>query len=249
MPRAHTPVTNTAKAGVALLLTFVAGYVDVVGYLAFFHVFTANMTGNTVHLALQLLGRKLEYARLAAAVLAAFMVGSIAGRTIIEAGARNRVRRIASTTLLMEAALIGIVAALRPGQKANAEGMWLLAMLAVAMGIQTATLTRIGPLTIHTTFLTGMMNKLAQLLSHGLFLTFDLLRGRQQVRGEWRQEMRRSAYFLSIWLLYFAGALVGARTEWWLGLRSLVLPAAALGCAVILDQLHPLSLQEEQDEE
>jgi hypothetical protein len=29
------------------------------------------------------------------------------------------------------------------------------------MGTQTATLTRIGPLTIHTTFVTGMLNKFA----------------------------------------------------------------------------------------
>lgn len=34
----------------AVLLTFVAGWVDIVGYLAVYHLFTANMTGTTVHL-------------------------------------------------------------------------------------------------------------------------------------------------------------------------------------------------------
>ena len=46
------------------------------------------------------------------------------------------------------------------------------------MGLQTATLTRIGPLTIHTTFVTGMLNKFAQLLAHGMYHAYDLLRAR-----------------------------------------------------------------------
>ena len=34
------------------------------------------------------------------------------------------------------------------------------------MGLQTATVTRIRAPTVHTTFVTGMLNKLAQLISH-----------------------------------------------------------------------------------
>jgi uncharacterized membrane protein YoaK (UPF0700 family) len=39
-----------AKSIVALLLTFAAGNIDIVGYLAIYKILTAHMTGDTVHL-------------------------------------------------------------------------------------------------------------------------------------------------------------------------------------------------------
>lgn len=50
----------------------------------------------------------------------------------------------------------------------------ILSLFAGAMGIQTATLTRIGPLTVHTTFVTGRRNKLAQLVTRWIFLEHDI---------------------------------------------------------------------------
>ena len=50
-----TPVTNApdlgkrGKIAVALSLTVVGGFVDAVGYIALFEIFTANMSGNSVH--------------------------------------------------------------------------------------------------------------------------------------------------------------------------------------------------------
>jgi uncharacterized membrane protein YoaK (UPF0700 family) len=247
MPHPEHNFVNTSKAAVALLLTFLAGYVDVVGYVALFHVFTANMTGNTVHLARHLVDKDRGYVMHAAAVLVAFVGGSIAGRTIIEIGARNGVRRVATATLLMEAVLISSVAALAPGRIAGVHGIGLLIMLASGMGLQTATLTRVGPLTVHTTFVTGMLNKLAQLVSHALFLGFDHLRGRP-VRTDLRQALRRATFFLCIWALYFLGAVIGICVALRLGLRSLAIPAAMLAAAIAVDQLFPLALEEERDQ-
>jgi uncharacterized membrane protein YoaK (UPF0700 family) len=51
-----------------------------------------------------------------------------------------------------------------------------------------------------------------------------------------------------IWLLYFVGAVVGTFGSLRFGLRALVVPAALLGLAIIVDQLQPLSIQEEQHE-
>jgi uncharacterized membrane protein YoaK (UPF0700 family) len=45
------------KSVVSLLLTFVAGVVDVVGYLAIYHIFTAHLSGRTVHLGRDLIAR------------------------------------------------------------------------------------------------------------------------------------------------------------------------------------------------
>jgi uncharacterized membrane protein YoaK (UPF0700 family) len=175
-------VHKKTKAVIALLLTFSAGSVDVVGYLAIYDVFTAHMTGNTVHLAHNIMIGDWQKAAAAAAVIAAFLAGSILGRAIIEIGVRTSIRSIASAALILEGALIAAV-----GFSGFAFGalptLAALAMLAAAMGMQTATLTRIGSLTVHTTFVTGMLNKLAQLISQALFLSHDLRLGRDVRAG------------------------------------------------------------------
>ena len=43
------------KAVVALSLAFAAGSVDIIGFISFGHVFTAHLTGTTVHLGEQLI--------------------------------------------------------------------------------------------------------------------------------------------------------------------------------------------------
>jgi uncharacterized membrane protein YoaK (UPF0700 family) len=248
MPQEYVAGSQTMKAAVALLLTFAAGYVDVVGYLALYQVFTANMTGNTVHFAINLMHSRWQDAMLAGSMVPIFVAGSIIGRAIIEVGARNRIRRIASLTLLIEALLIGFASLAPPHARVPDIEIGCLAALAFAMGIQTAALTRIGPLTIHTTFVTGMLNKLAQLISHSMFLAYDRLRGEKRVIDA-EKKVRRQAFFIfSIWLSYFVGAIVGTETEGVLGLRALFIPLVLLAIAILADQVSPLSIREEQEQ-
>jgi uncharacterized membrane protein YoaK (UPF0700 family) len=49
--------SDVTKAVVALAVTFVAGFVDIVGYLAIYRLFTAHVTGTTVHLGRDLASR------------------------------------------------------------------------------------------------------------------------------------------------------------------------------------------------
>jgi Protein of unknown function (DUF1275) len=110
------------KAGVALLLTFAAGCVDIVGFITLYHTFTAHMTGATVHLGQNLLDRKWLDAASAGCVVVAFLAGSVIGRAIIEIGSRKGVRSIASATLLLEAALIAGVVPLADGNAGGCRG-------------------------------------------------------------------------------------------------------------------------------
>ena len=159
------------KSIAALALTFVAGFVDIAGLITVFDVFTAHMTGTTVRLGQHLLQKDWRQAAIMGTVLAAFVMGSVVGRVIIEIGSRSAIRSIGSVTLAIEAALL--VAVMVVGTRALglhprplAAVCSLLALLAGAMGFETATVTRFGALTVHTTFVTGMLNKLAQLISH-----------------------------------------------------------------------------------
>jgi len=97
------------KSAIALALTLAAGFVDIVGYISLHNVFTAHMTGETVHLAQNLLQRDWFEVAAAGCVIGAFLLGSIVGRTIIEIGWRTGTRTIASATLLLELILIALV--------------------------------------------------------------------------------------------------------------------------------------------
>ncbi len=246
-----------AKSAVALLLAFSAGFVDIVGYLALYQLFTAHMTGTTVQLAHWGATHDWRAAAIAAGILAAFVLGSVAGRIVIEMGSRVHVRSIASATLFLELLLLAGV--IQIGQARNADGQSahfvgvLLFMLACAMGLQTATLTRIGPLTIHTTFVTGMLNKLAQLVAHGIYRGYDFLRSRSDQeklihRNRGLQEVHNALFIFAIWLLYLTGAISGTLLELRWKLLALYVPVSALLITIAIDQVRPLSVEEERDQ-
>jgi uncharacterized membrane protein YoaK (UPF0700 family) len=255
MAASQSLVQNKVKVAMALLLTFVAGFVDVVGYIAVYHLFTANMTGNTVHLGHDLVTGQHIAAIMALCILGGFVFGSVGGRTLIEAGARMHFRSVASITLAVEAALVlGFIAAFNTsGTEKSPAGICLLLIpLAMAMGIQTASLTRIGPLTVHTTFVTGMLNKLAQLISHFLFRSYDLIRAGEhdehRLRKMRKQHMQEALFVFFIWFTYFTAALAGTLCYLRWNICVMYLPTILLGIAIVVDQFHPLSLQEEQDQ-
>jgi uncharacterized membrane protein YoaK (UPF0700 family) len=247
-----------AKATVALGLTFAAGVVDIVSYIAVYHLFVAHMTGDTVHFGHNLVIGDWNRVAKAGTVIGMFVVGSIGGRSIIEAGARRNFRSTATVSLLVEAALILAVVWAAPASIAHQPEkvgtiFWMIALLAAAMGIQTATLTRIGPLTVHTTFVTGMLNKLAQAISQWLFWLHDEW-GRRASWQEWLRRFgqhasaRTSALMFGIWVCYVLGSLAGTWMSLQWSTRSLYVPVGLLGIAAGIDQVEPLSLEEEKDE-
>lgn len=232
---------NRIKATVALSLAFVAGCVDIIGYIGFGHVFTAHLTGNTGRLGQGLIDLKWEQVSKAGLIIAIFVAGSILGRTVIEIGARRRMRSIAVMCLVLEALLIAAVAPL------SGHTILALVLLAAAMGVQTATLTRLGPLTIHTTFVTGMLNKLAQLLSHTFFLTYSAVRGSPAATASRSKVLVEARLVFAIWFLYLVGAAAGTvmASRW--GMLSLLLPATLALALGSVDLVSPLSVEEEKD--
>lgn len=247
-----------AKSIIALLLTFTAAMVDIVAYITIYHSFVAHMTGTTVHLGNRLATGNWTEAAKAGTTVGSFVAGSVLGRTIIEIGARGRDRRVATVTLLIEAGLILGAIWLQPvllgqGESSLMDVCILLVLLAGAMGLQTATLTRIGPLTIHTTFVTGMLNKLAQTLSQWFFWIHDSRKqkiGFAGILGQSGQNkaFRQSRYMLAIWFTYMLGSVAGTwmNSRW--SVRTLYLAVLVLVASAVTDQVQPLSLEEETDQ-
>ena len=247
------------KIAVALVLTFVSGMVDVVGYAGIFHLFTAHVTGATVHLGRAIaLGRRTDVIA-ACTIVAAFFLGDVFGRAIIETGARRRFRNIASVTLGIQAGMIAFVAAGNLASERSGAARMLgaghvyiyLAILAWAMGMQTATLTGVGPLTVHTTFVTGMVNKLAQLVSRITFRGYDFLRGRRDApekRTEQSAERKQATFIFFIWIFYVLGAVGGTASYVKWGFRALFVAIAGLVAGIATDLVKPLSVEEEREQ-
>jgi uncharacterized membrane protein YoaK (UPF0700 family) len=243
---------------VALALTFAAGFVDIVGYISAFKTFTAHMTGNTVHLAQGLAVQDYSQVTIVGGVLMAFVFGSLVGRIAIEVGARSRLRRIASVTLLLEFVLLLFAARLSVSNASEQAGIhgsayWFLILLATAMGLQTATLTRVGSLTVHTTFVTGMINKFGQLFSHVLFHAYDAMHSRSRPEHaehglHLRKKSRDTLFILSIWLFYLVGAIIGTGLVRYWSVRALYLPIGVLLLVIAADQALPLAVEEEKEQ-
>ncbi len=237
------------KLIVALLLAFGSGLVDIIGYLGVFHLFTAHLTGTTVQLGRSLVDHVWTDALAAAIIVIAFMCGSLAGRAAIEMGSRKHNRSIASATLATEMLLLLLVLPIAGSfvRKPYAG----IALLAAAMGMQTATLTGVGPLTVHTTFVTEMMNKIAQLVSHIGFRAYDLRKPHSKTSAilrDQRRDMKMLLFLSGIWGFYVAGAILGTWSfnNW--KLKALSIAIALLILCLAVDQWWPLSIEEEKEQ-
>lgn len=256
MPPSQSLGDYKRKIAVAFLLTFSSGLVDIVGFLGIFNLFSAHVTGTTVHFGQGIVFRNRDEVVAASVIVCLFFLGSVCGRAIVEAGARRRFRRIASITLTIEAVLLVVVVAARiasgaAGAKPGPPGSYIyLALLASAMGVQTATLTRVGPLTVHTTFVTGMINKLAQLVSRILFRAYDFLRGRATAakRAEQSAEAKQALVIFLVWVCYALGAIAGTGSYVIWGIRALFVAIAGLALSVVTDIYAPLSVAEEREQ-
>jgi uncharacterized membrane protein YoaK (UPF0700 family) len=176
----------------AILLCLAAGYADAFGYLRLGGIFTANMTGNSVLLAIAAARRDAGQAAACGLVLAAFLAGALLAALL----RRQLVDRRAPALLL--AALLLAAAALLPLAGLPAWPGWLLAAgLALAMGLQGASLGRFGGTALQTVVVTGTLLRLAELMA-----------GVRPPAAA--PDSRPLALMAGAWLAYAGGALLGA---------------------------------------
>jgi uncharacterized membrane protein YoaK (UPF0700 family) len=158
----RTQDSNGALPRVFLALTVVTGLVDAASYLRLGHVFVANMTGNIVFLGFALAGARGLSVPASLAAIAAFLVGGIVGGSIANRATGERLRTIRVSVALQSvgvasaAVLSGIVGT--PGEAARYA---LIALLAVAMGVQNAVARRIAVPDLTTTVLTMTLTGVA----------------------------------------------------------------------------------------
>jgi len=146
---------------VAEALGLIAGACDGLSFLSLDGLFVANQTGNTVLIGLAI-ARGDGFATLEHLIaIAAFIVGVAIAALLIERLTRSGVERLLPFALGFEALLIGIgalIIELAGGRLSGGTSeLFAAAVLALALGVQTSALQKVGSWVIRTTFVTGLL--------------------------------------------------------------------------------------------
>lgn len=227
-------------------LAWIAGFVDGAGYLLLQKVFVAHQSGNTVATFVGLAQRSWSISLRRGLPIAFFVIGIAVAAAVLEVGGRLRVRHLTSCTLGAEAVLL--IACMTTGATVFQQAVGktgpitmyvpLLAMLVIAMGMQTATLRKIGRRTVRTTYVTGMLTHFAE---DGVRYYFDRRDARRNpgARQELRERRHSLVLLAAIWCAYAIGGVVGGLAEINWTAYALALPAGVLVVLVIIDQRWP----------
>lgn len=219
-----------------LLLAFTAGFVDAVSYFGLGRVFTSVMTGNTVVLGIALSqGNWLDVARTLTA-LAGFLVGVAIGTLVLERGERQGIWPVSVTRaclmelgMLLVFAVIGVVTG-----RLNAGGIIyvLVALAAIAMGIQSAAARVLNVSGVTTTYFTGTWAAFIE----GLTRRLSALVGMRTVAGQDRKLPSRQALARQAAVLctYAVAAVAGSASVVRWQLRATALPVVPLALAIYL---------------
>jgi uncharacterized membrane protein YoaK (UPF0700 family) len=217
------------------VLSFVAGFVDVVGFIALFGLFTAHVTGNFIMIGVALAGNS---AGLATKLLAlpAF-AAAVATTRVLESRLAQRQRPVVVVLLAIECVFLllfvgaGLWARAGEGISAGSLPSMLAGMFAVvAMGIQNAlsrtALADLGPTTIMTGNTTQIVIDLVDLPTAG-----------PEQAGPIRARLRK---MLPAVAGFAAGAILGALAYAAISFWCVLLPALLL--AALCRQRWPAKL-------
>ncbi len=231
--RVRTPLPPAAAAGPrvapgprealrrhAALLAGVAGYVDALGYFELGRVFTANMTGNTVLLFAA--GARGDWP--VAAVYAATLLAFVAGALL--AAALRRWRDGPFVPLLLIAVTLVALAFVRLDRIA------MLAALALAMGIQAASVTRFRGERVQTVVLTGALVTLAEAVVARAWHSGAARRRRPAAPEREPPRLASIGMPMLVWTAYGLGAAAAVHAAGRVAL-PLVVPAAVLALTAL----------------
>src|SRR5918996_1478856 len=124
-----------AFPGLLLTLTIITGVVDAVSYLAFDHVFVANMTGNVVFIGFGLAGASSISALASLVAIAAFLLGALGGGRLGRHLGGHRGHHLAvAATIGLAGLIVALLVSLTWGYETDGPRYLLTAVLAMLVG-------------------------------------------------------------------------------------------------------------------
>ena len=193
------------------ILSFVAGFVNVIGLLGFQHQSVTHLTGTTSMLAADLAALDWPAALHLLAVIASFVGGCVASGILIQDSALQLGLRYGAALLIESLLLCAAAPLLSHG---STLGMYCASF---ACGLQNAMVSAYSGAVVRTTHISGMLTDLGIYLGHWL-------------RGI-AVDQRRLRLCLLVISGFFLGGVAGARAFRVFRYGSLFFPAAVTGVA------------------
>ena len=224
----HKGKTRTLKHNlrIASLLSFVAGIVNVAGFLAVQRL-TTNVTGHFAFFVDEIFKLNFWQGFIYFLYIFFFFLGSFVSNLLVESISKKNDRLIYIIPTIIESIILFLLAI--SGQFLIAQNPNLLACsLLFAMGLQNSLVTTISNATVRTTHLTGLFTDLGIELSQLFF---------------YKQKDKRDKLYSSIKLrltiitFFFIGGLLGGIFYSTLKLYVLMIAATVLFIGIIYDDL------------
>jgi uncharacterized membrane protein YoaK (UPF0700 family) len=202
-------------------LTIASGAVDAISWLTFDKVFSAFMTGNMVILGFVVAGAAGPPLLRTAMSLGGFAVGAALGGRSVRPGSSDatwsrRVTVVLSLAVLIEAVFLALWLGV-DARPSSTSANWLIALLALAMGLQTAAVFSLGVRAVFTTAATA---------------TWAALMGDL---ANWSESGQERLRFASVVAALFAGAVAGGllviHAPRWAPVLPLVMTAVVVAVA------------------
>ncbi|MGG7035303.1 MAG: YoaK family protein [Flavobacterium sp.] len=218
--------TSLHNLQIASLLSFVAGLVNVAGFLAVTKL-TTNVTGHFAYFVDEVFKLNFWQSFIYFLYIFFFFLGSFTSSFLAELTSRNNENYVYIVPTAIESLILFLIAAF--GKNLIAENPDLIAFsLLFAMGLQNSLVTRISKATVRTTHLTGLFTDLGIELSRLFF---------------YREPELRNKLFSSIKLrfsiigFFFLGGITGGIFYSNIGLYVLWLGTSLLIIGMIYDNL------------
>lgn len=210
----------------ASLLSFVAGIVNVAGFLAVNRL-TTNVTGHFAFFADGVIEQDYAAAGVYLLFILSFLAGAFASNMVMELVAIKNLKYIYTIPVLLETGILIFIGFL--GQDALLrDGDIIACVLLFSMGLQNALVTSVSNAVVRTTHLTGLFTDLGIELSQLFFY-----RKREQ-----RKKLRASIFLRTVIIgFFFTGSLVGGFGFFRWSIHILFLAAACLVGGLMYDTL------------
>ena len=250
------------KVAIAILMTWTAGFIDLVGFVSLYGLYVSHMSGNTVAMARHI--SQLDWVGFVrhAWPIATFIFGLILGAFIYDAEKRRHIKVPFPATIGLEALLVTAFIAAGAGNSFKTvippqpalKFFVMVALLTIAMGLQNVSIRKVGGINVYTTFVTGSLVKFAESVSEYLFWIRDRTHHRFRSRigkvllvSPRQAPLQRAALTIALFVTYLTGAVCGGfSTDQW-ELRGMIAPLIVLVAIAAFGAFQPY-LEQSQEE-
>ncbi|WP_017258655.1 YoaK family protein [Pedobacter arcticus] len=212
---------------IAAVLSFVAGIVNVVGFLAITQL-TTNVTGHFALFIYDVAHFEFWKGTVYFLYIFSFLAGSFSSSILIETFKENQKLNVFVLPTLIECIILISVAVLGSFVQLKYPNL-IACLLLFAMGLQNAYVTKISNATVRTTHLTGLFTDLGIDLSHLFFYNTALQ------RSKLKSAIKLRLYIISF---FFGGGLIGGflYSKLNMELNTLIFAAAVLLISLFYDE-------------